>query len=129
MNHKRIKTSVWALPLSLCLGVIAYSTLSAQEARPRTAVPEGTEARRSNLDVGALAPTAAQLEIIRSIPRLKRVLTTSELFSASVPGRPELPTPSQYVCVCGELTIDCGSLDLDACLKAAGAACGTLATK
>ncbi|MFI5395988.1 MAG: hypothetical protein ACHQ9S_10685 [Candidatus Binatia bacterium] len=40
MNSKSISRNVWALTLSLCLGVIGYSTFSAQAAEPpQAAVP------------------------------------------------------------------------------------------
>jgi hypothetical protein len=131
MNRKRINRNVWVLTLSLCLGVIGYSTLIAQVANPQRAGEMKTpvskqssiySVRQPSIDLGALAPpTATQLKQIKQIPYFKNITTQAPAgrFGAATP-------PSvDYVVTCGELTIDCGNLSLDPCLKAAKAACGT----
>ena len=117
MNSKSINHNVWALTLSLCLGVIGYSTLSAQAADPQKTGERRTPTAKQppSVDLGRFVPTAAQLETIKKIPNLRRMNTTN----------PNDPSPN-YIAYCGELTINCGDLGWDDCIRVVGAACGAL---
>ena len=130
MNRKSINRNVWVLTLSLCLGVIGYSTLLAQVANPQKAGEKKTRVvrppsidliRPPSMDLGGLAPTATQLEKIKQIPHFKNITTQAPAGRIGA----GTTTSADYVVTCGELTLDCGNLSLEPCLKAAKAACGT----
>ena len=59
MNSKGINRNVWALTLSLCLGVIGYSTLSAQAAEQKQQGVKGLGAVGVETEKKGAAPAAA----------------------------------------------------------------------